>query len=376
MGVGSVSMGEGSAAGKAGSGRGKVGFAVIGCGRIAPRHFEAIKNLEDAQLVAVIDVIEERAIKAAGQNGCDWYSDFHEVLRRPDVNVVNICTPSGLHAQIGIEAAKAGKHVVVEKPMALSLTDADRLIAACQDAGVKLFVVHQNRFNTAIRKLRAAVEAGKFGKFTHANATIRWHRDQAYYDSAAWRGTWAMDGGVLMNQSIHNIDLLQWMMGPVESVFAYTATRLRRIQAEDVATAVLRFRNGALGVIEASSTIYPKNLEETLSIFGETGTVVVGGVAVNRIQTWRFADLAESEEAVLTAQETDPPSVYGFGHLAYMKNVLDSIITGHSPAVDGPEGRKALEIILGIYASVRSGQRVTFPLHETWRSLEELMQNE
>lgn len=374
-------MQEGSTGGRTVTGNGKrkggkLGFAVIGCGRIAPKHFEAIKNLEGAELVAVVDILEERAIKAAEQNKCDWYLDYHEVLRRSDVDVINICTPSGLHAQLGIEAAKAGKHVVVEKPMALSLADADRLIAACREAGVKLFVVHQNRFNTAIRKLRAAVEAGKFGKFTHANATIRWHRDQAYYDSAAWRGTWAMDGGVLMNQSIHNIDLLQWMMGPVESVFAYTATRLRRIQAEDVATAVLRFRNGALGIIEASSTIFPRNLEETLSIFGETGTVVVGGVAVNRIQAWRLADPMEDEETVLAAQEADPPSVYGFGHLAYMKNVVDSITRGQSPAVDGQEGRKALEIILAIYASVRMGRPVMLPLQETWNSLEDLMRNE
>lgn len=353
----------------------KLRFGIIGCGRIAPSHGEALtKMLTDcAELVAVCDVIPEQARSFAERFGVkDVYADYRELLGRPDINIVNICTPSGLHAQLGIEAARAGKHVVVEKPMALSLHDADALIDACDKAGVTLGVVHQNRFNASIRQVRAALEAGRFGALTHGNATVRWCRDQKYYDAAKWRGTWAQDGGVLMNQSIHNIDLLQWMMGQPTEVYAYTATRLRNIEAEDVAAAILRFKNGAFGLIEAASTIYPRNLEETLNIFGSTGSVIVGGIAVNRIEAWRFGD-DEEEKRIIDAQQADPPTVYGFGHSELLRNVIQSIQSKKKPLVDGHEGRKALEIILGIYHSVRFGQPMAFPLKERAGSLVELM---
>jgi UDP-N-acetyl-2-amino-2-deoxyglucuronate dehydrogenase len=256
----------------------KINFGIIGCGRIAYKHAEAIKKNEKANLLCVCDVIKERAVDYKDKYGAECcYTEYHELLENPDLDVVSICTPSGMHAEMGIAAAKAGKHVIVEKPMAMSLQDADDLIQACEDNGVKLAVCFQNRFNPPVQKLRRALEEGRFGKLTHASAVVRWFRPQDYYDQAPWRGTRANDGGCLMNQSIHNIDLLQWMMGPVESVFGYTANNLRKIECEDVGVAVLKFKSGALGVIEASTTVYPENLEETLNIFGEKGTVVLGG---------------------------------------------------------------------------------------------------
>jgi predicted dehydrogenase len=341
-----------------------LGFAVIGCGRIAPNHGQAIVALEDARLVAAADIIKERAEAYCERFGGEPYRSYKEMLQRPDIDVVCICTPSGMHAEIGVAAARAGKHVLVEKPMALSLKDADSLTFACRENGVKLGVVHQNRFNPAIGRLRQALEAGRFGQLNMGTAVLRWHRDQNYYAQAPWRGTWAQDGGCLMNQTIHGIDLLQWMMGPVDSVYAQTATRMRSIEAEDNAAAVLQFRNGALGMIESSVTIYPKNLEETLNIFGATGTAVIGGVAVNRVETWRFADGADCEESVLAEQKADPASVYGSGHKPLIADFIEAIRTGRDPIVPGAEGRKALEIILAIYKSTRTGQPITFPLVE------------
>ena len=271
--------------------------------------------------------------------------------------MVSICTPSGMHAEMGIAAAKAGKHVIVEKPMAMSLQDADDLIQACEDNGVKLAVCFQNRFNPPVQRLRRALEEGRFGKLTHASAVVRWFRPQDYYDQAPWRGTRANDGGCLMNQSIHNIDLLQWMMGPVESVFGYTANNLRKIECEDVGVAVLKFKSGALGVIEASTTVYPENLEETLNIFGEKGTVVLGGIAVNKIETWKFADSKE-ENGSLGEHQQEVPNVYGFGHNALIEDFIKAVHSSKEPYVDGREGKKALEVVLGVYNSVRSGEVV------------------
>lgn len=354
----------------------KLRVGIVGCGRIAPSHGEALTKMlsDQADLVAVCDIIPERAATFADRFGVQsFYTDYQEMLQRPDIDIIIICTPSGGHAEQGIMAAKAGKHVVVEKPMALSLRDADQLIKACDDAGVTLGVVHQNRFNKAIKLVRSAIDQGRFGALTHLNAAIRWYRDQAYYDAAPWRGTWAQDGGVLMNQSIHNIDLLQWMAGapPIE-IYAYTATRMHKIEAEDVAVAIVKFSNGAFGIIEAASTTYPRNLEETLNIFGATGSVIVGGVAVNRIEAWRFGDDAE-EQSILANQQADPPTVYGFGHSELLRDVIEAIRNRRKPCVDGIEGRKALELILGIYHAVRFNRPVTFPLQEQAASLADLM---
>lgn len=343
----------------------KLRFAIIGCGRIAPKHAESIVALkEDAELVAVCDIVPEKAQAFAEKYKAKPYLSYEEMLAKEEIDVVTIATESDLHAPIGIYAAKAGKHVLVEKPMAMTLKSADELINTCRQAGVKLGVIHQNRFNKAVKLMRKALEEGRFGKLTHGQATIRWNRNDAYYAQAPWRGTRLRDGGVLMNQSIHNIDLLQWTFGPVESVFGYTTTALRKIEMEDVGVAVLKFKNGALGVIEAASTIYPKNIEETLNVFGETGSVMIGGIAVNRIETWEFPDSEEEKAQIFASQESDPPNVYGFGHREIIKDMIEAIREDRDPAVPGEEGRKALEIILAIYKCQETKEPVVLPLVE------------
>lgn len=339
-----------------------IGFGLVGCGRIAKNHLESIKAIPQASLVAICDNNPAALNHGIDKYGGLGYQSYQDMLANPYIDVVNICTPSGLHASMAIAAMEAGKHVLVEKPMAMSLAEADAMIATAEAKGVILGVVHQNRFNKVIVQTRKALEEGKFGILTHGSAVVRWHRDDAYYQQAPWRGTWAQDGGCLMNQSIHNIDLLQWMFGPVQSVFAHTATNCRKIQGEDVAVAVLKFKSGALATIEASVTIYPKNLEETLNIFGTTGTAVVGGIAVNKIETWRFPE--EDEAAVLAEQLQEPPNVYGYGHADIIVDFIDAIMCGREPAVSGKEGRKALEIILAIYHSVKYKKEIIVPLQE------------
>lgn len=342
----------------------KMRFAVIGCGRIAPKHAESIVALEEAELVAVCDIIPEKAQAFADKYGAKPYTSYEEMLEKEDLDVVTIATESDLHAPIGIAAAKAGKHVMVEKPMAMTLESADELIRTCHESGVKLAVIHQNRFNKSVKLMRQALEEGRFGNLTHGQATVRWNRDDNYYAQAPWRGTKLQDGGVLMNQSIHNIDLLQWTFGPVESVFGYTRTAMRKIEMEDVGTAVIKFKNGALGIIEAASTIYPKNIEETLNVFGETGSVIIGGIAVNRIETWEFPNSEEEKQQIFASQESDPPNVYGFGHREIIKDMIDAIREDRTPAIPGEEGRKALEIILAIYKCQETKEPVIFPLVE------------
>lgn len=340
----------------------KLGFGVIGCGRIAPKHTESIKALAEAELLAVCDIVPARAADFAQKYNAEPYRDYRELLQRKDIDVVTIATPSGIHAEIAMAAARAGKHVMVEKPMAMTLHQADLLIKTCRECGVKLGVIHQNRFNKSIKLLRAALEAGRFGKLTHGQAAVRWNRNQDYYAQAPWRGTKLQDGGVLMNQSIHNIDLLQWMLGPVESVYGYTTTALHDIEMEDVAGAVLKFRNGAIGLIEAASTIYPKNIEETLNIFGETGSAIIGGIAVNRVEVWEFPESDEEKQKILAEQESDPPTIYGFGHREIIEDMIQAIKSDRPPAVPGEEGRKALEIILAIYRCQETGMPVKLPL--------------
>ena len=340
-------------------------FAIIGCGRIAPHHIGALEQIPEARLAMVADILPERAKAFGDLYGVPWTADYRDVLKSDSVDVVNICTPSGLHAQMGIAAAKAGKHIVVEKPMALTLEDADALISTAEEEGVTLAVVFQNRFNPTVQELRRALEQGRFGKLTHGNAAIRWTRGQDYYDSGSWRGTWALDGGAFMNQSIHNIDLLQWMLGPVQKLGAFTATALRNMEAEDVGAAVLHFANGSIGIIEAATTIYPDNLEETLGIFGESGTAVIGGVAINQMRYWRFADGLDNEDEVLRAHTSPEPStVYGLGHRPLLQNVINAILGREELLVDGREGRKALEIILAVYLSAEKGEMVELPLKE------------
>jgi UDP-N-acetyl-2-amino-2-deoxyglucuronate dehydrogenase len=348
-------------------------FGLIGCGRIAPNHAKNILELENATMKAVCDIVPEKAEHYSQTYGGEVYTDYRQLLEHPEIDIAVIATPSGLHAQMGIAAAQAGKHVIVEKPMALSLHDADCLIAACRENGVYLGVCHQNRYNKVVQLLRTALEEGRFGKLAHGVASIRWHRNQAYFEQDSWHGTWEHDGGVLMNQSIHNIDLLLWMMGTATDVYAKVATRIREIEVEDLGLGVITFSSGALGLIEASSTVYPKNLEETLNIFGEKGTVVLGGNSINRIETWRFADGRDDEAEVIQTIGENPPNIYGFGHRTFYERFMTAIENGTSFDIPGPEGRKALELILAIYHSHLNGRVVEIPLQEQAFPLQQLM---
>lgn len=335
--------------------------AIVGCGRISRNHFEALGKVDGLTLTGVCDIVPERARAAAEQEGVPAFSSFEEMLQRVECHVVSICTPSGLHAAQGALAARAAKHVITEKPMAISLGQADELVKACDDAGVFLFVVKQNRLNPPIQLLRRAVDKGRFGRIFIANTTVRWQRPQDYYDAAPWRGTWEFDGGAIMNQASHYVDLIQWLVGPVESVMAKTATQARRIEAEDSGVAILKFRSGALGVIEVNVLTYPRNLEGSITILGEKGSVKIGGTAVNRVEHWQFADYDDDDKLVDSAN-TNPPTVYGFGHEGYYRNVL-SVLRGEAqPQTDGRAGRKSLELILGIYESAKIGREVPIPL--------------
>jgi len=335
----------------------KLNFALIGCGRIAPRHAQALAEIPDAKLVAVCDVVESRARQFAQKYGGEPYTDNRHILDRPDIDVVNVCVPSGLHVQIAQDVARAGKHVLVEKPIALNLADADALIHTCESAGVTLGVVLQNRFNPPMRDLRHLVDSGKLGRLVLGNATVRWFRPQEYYEDG-WHGTWAMDGGALMNQSIHHIDALQWLMGEVESVFAYADTLMHRMEAEDIGVAVVRFKNGALGTIEGSTVTYPENLEGSVALFGECGSVKVGGTALNRKVFWKVAGEIEHEREILAREAVDPPSVYGYSHRAQIEEMIAAIRERRAPATDGWAARKSLALVCAIYESARTRQEV------------------
>jgi UDP-N-acetyl-2-amino-2-deoxyglucuronate dehydrogenase len=335
--------------------------ALVGCGRISRNHLEAIERVDGLTLTAVCDSDASRAQAVGAERGVPWFDSYEAMLRHAESDVVAICTPSGLHPQHGILAARAGKHVVSEKPMAISLTAADELVHECDAAGVQLFVVKQNRLNTPIQLLKRAIDKGRFGRLYMANCTVHWTRPQDYYDQAPWRGTWEFDGGAFMNQASHYVDLMQWLMGPVESVMAKTATLGRRIEAEDSGVAALRFRSGALGSILVTMLTYPRNLEGSITILGEKGTVKVGGTAVNRVEHWLFADY-DDDDKLVDGASTAPPNVYGFGHEGYYRNVLAVLRGEAQPDTDGRAGRKSLELILGIYESARTGCDVPLPL--------------
>lgn len=335
-------------------------FALLGCGRIAKRHSELLGHgqIDNAKLVTVCDIVEEKAKKIGEQFGVPHFTDMNEMLANTDIDVVTVLTESGYHAEHVIEIAKHKKHIVVEKPMALTLDDADAMIKTCDEAGVKLFVVKQNRFNVPVVKAREALESGRFGKLVLGTVRVRWCRPQAYYDQDPWRGTWALDGGVLTNQASHHVDLLEWMMGEVESVHAMSTTALANIEAEDTAIVNLRFRNGALGIIEATTAVRPKDLEGSLSVLGEKGTVEIGGFAVNQMKVWNFTEEQEGDADVMEKYSVNPPNVYGFGHQAYYDHVVDSILNNTKHLVDGLQGRKSLELINAIYESIETKKEV------------------
>ena len=336
-------------------------IALVGCGRISRNHVDAVSKIDGLEIVAACDENEERA-RAVGESlGAPWFTDYEAMLKQVECEVVTIATPSAFHPLQGVAAARAGKHVVTEKPMAISLKGADDLVRACDTAKVHLFVVKQNRLNAPVQMLKRAVEKGRFGRLYLGNCTVRWARPQEYYDQAPWRGTWEFDGGAFMNQASHYVDLIQWVLGPVESVIAKTATLARRIETEDTGVAVLRFRSGALGVIEVTMLAYPRNMEGSITVLGERGSVKIGGTAVNRVEHWEFADADPDDETARTL-DSNPPNVYGYGHEGYYRNVL-AVLRGEATAeTDGRAGRKSLELILGIYESARTGCEVPLPL--------------
>lgn len=342
-------------------------YAIIGCGRISPNHIAAAQQ-SGLNIVAICDVVETRMNEAVQAfsltEHTEKYTDYRKMLQEKQPDLVAICTESGTHATIAIDCIQAGCHLIIEKPIALSLEDADRIIELARQHNVKVSACHQNRFNKSVQKIREAVESERFGRLLHATAHIRWSRGESYYLQAPWRGTWAQDGGALMNQCIHNIDLLRWMMGgDIIEVMAMTDNLQHDyIEAEDFGAALIRFRNGSYGIVEGTTNVYPTNLEETLYIFGNQGTVKAGGKSVNIIEEWRFADETEDPVEVKAKFSEDPPSVYGFGHTPLYEDVVNAIQQDREPYVTAQDGRDALELVLAIYKAAAQGSKVEFPL--------------
>lgn len=340
----------------------KVRLGLIGCGRIAKNHLDAISQIPEADFVAVADIIPEKAQKIAEEYQIPGvYTDYHEMLANEKLDMVSICTPSGMHPNIGIDVANAGMNVLTEKPMAINIEAADTLIKACDDNQVKLFVVKQNRLNSTMQLLKSAVDKNRFGRIYMAQANVFWQRPQAYYDAEKWRGTWEFDGGAYMNQASHYVDAIYWLLGNVESVSALTATMARKIEAEDTGCAILHFRNGIIASINVTMLTYPKNFEGSITIIGEKGIVKVGGVAVNKIEKWEFEDYDDDDRIALDTNYI-PPNVYGFGHNPYYRNVIDVLLGKAVPSTDGRDGRKSVEIIQAIYRSAKTGKKVSLPL--------------
>jgi UDP-N-acetyl-2-amino-2-deoxyglucuronate dehydrogenase len=334
-------------------------FAIVGCGRISGFHLEALAaNKDEAEVAAVCDVVPERAEAAARKaGGVPWFTNLDDMLRAGGFDVVSVCTPSGLHPEHGMAAAEAGFHVLTEKPVGIDLPRVDRLIETCDRKGVRLFTVLQNRLNPTIELLRQALDKGRFGKPCFVEVNVFWTRPQDYYDQAPWRGTWALDGGAFMNQASHYVDLAQWLGGDVDEVVALTGTLGRDIEAEDTGAAVVRFKSGAIGTLNVTMLVYPKNLEGSITMMGLRGTARVGGIALNRIEQWDFDQYQDEDREVREAGYT-PPTVYGHGHAGYYKNVIDVLRGRAEPSSDGREGRRSLALILAIYESAREGRPV------------------
>jgi UDP-N-acetyl-2-amino-2-deoxyglucuronate dehydrogenase len=340
----------------------KIRIALVGCGRISANHFGAAEmHAESIELVGVCDVNLTSLAKAVTQTGAKGYPSLPNMLEETTADMVILCTPSGLHPEHTFLVAKSGRHVMTEKPMATRWRDGVNMVKVCDDAKVRLFVVKQNRNNHTLQLLKKAMEQGRFGRIYSVAINVFWTRPQAYYDSAKWRGTWEFDGGALMNQASHYIDLLGWLMGPVESVMSYTATLSRDIEVEDSGVVALRWRSGALGTVNVSVLTYPKNMEGSITILGEKGTVRVGGVAVNEIQTWEFSE-PQAEDSEIANANYQTTSVYGFGHPLYYENVIKTLRGEAEPETDGREGLKTLELLIAMYRSSRDGKLVTLPL--------------
>ncbi|MDE6991897.1 MAG: Gfo/Idh/MocA family oxidoreductase [Lachnospiraceae bacterium] len=344
-------------------------YALIGCGRISPNHIVAAKNNE-LEIVAICDTdptcMEDKALKFRLGAGTRRYRDYKELVQEEKPDLVAICTESGKHAEIALFCIENGCNCIIEKPIALSIADADAIIAAAARYQVKVCACHQNRFNKSIQKIREAVEMERFGKLLYGTAHIRWARDYEYYSRAKWRGTWQQDGGALMNQCIHNIDLLRWMMGDEIDCVVGMTDRLKHdyIQAEDLGIALIHFKNGAYGIIEGTTNVYPRNLEETLYLFGEKGTIKAGGTSVNVIEEWNFSDMLDDPEQVKRQFHENPPNVYGYGHTPLYADVMEAIQEDRAPYVDAEAGKRALELVLAIYKSAAEGSIVQLPLDQ------------
>jgi UDP-N-acetyl-2-amino-2-deoxyglucuronate dehydrogenase len=340
----------------------KIRIAVVGCGRIAAKHFEAITHHRDrVELVAVCDTDRGARDEASGATGARGFADLAEVLESSGADLIALCTPSGLHPSQTLACAAAGRHVVTEKPMATHWRDGKRMVQACDEAGVRLFVVKQNRHNPTLQLLRSSLRKGRFGRIFLVQVNVFWTRPQSYYDSAPWRGTWEFDGGALMNQASHYVDLLDWLIGPVQSVQASTGTLARNIEVEDTAIMNLQWRSGALGSMNVTMLTYPKNLEGSITILGEKGSVRLGGVAVNRFEHWEFAD-ADPDDGLVDEANYQTASVYGRGHIPYYDNLIRTLRGEADAETDGREGLRSLELLIAAYLSARDGTKVSLPL--------------
>ena len=336
-------------------------FALVGCGNISKKHMQVIQNhVPNGAVVAVCDKIKERAESYGRTYNIPAFTDVHEMMETvgDHVDIVNILTPSGIHYQNVIDLVQYRKPLVVEKPIALRLEEADQILRECDRHGIKIFVVHQNRYNRPIVQAMKAMRNGRFGKLVMGTVRVRWKRDQAYYDAENWRGTWAYDGGVFTNQASHHIDMLTWFMGDVESVNAVGVTRLARIECEDTGAAILRFRNGAIGIIEATTAARPKDLEGSISILGEKGSAEIGGFFMNELKTWVFEDHQPIDDVVFREHGKNPPDVWGYNLAEYLKDVVAAIENNRGGLVDGLEGRKSLELISAIYESIETGREI------------------
>lgn len=345
----------------------KMNYAIIGCGRISPNHIAAaLKN--DLNIVSVCDIDEvkmDNTIETFKLENVNKYTDYTEMINNEDIDIIAICTESGKHGKIALDCIDKRINLIIEKPIALDLNEADEIIKRSEKMKVKVCACHQNRFNKSVLKIRQALEDERFGKLLHGSAHIRWNRGESYYTQAPWRGTWEQDGGALMNQCIHNIDLLRWMMGgDIKEVYAITDNLNHDfIEAEDLGLAVIKFANGSYGLIEGTTNIYPKNLEETLYIFGEKGTVKAGGQSVNIIEEWIFSDNLDVAAEVKEKYRENPPTVYGFGHNPLYADVISAIAEDREPLVTAQDGRDALELVLAIYQSSKTGMPIKFPVN-------------
>lgn len=340
----------------------KINIAVVGCGRVSQKHFEAIQaHSADLNLAAVCDDNPDVLEKTVSTYNVPGFQDLETMLTNADIDLVSLCTPSGLHSSMTIMCAQTGKHVMTEKPMATRWADALNMVAACDAANRRLFVVKQNRRNKTLQMLKRALMEKRFGRIFMVHINVFWHRPQQYYDSAHWRGTWEMDGGAFMNQASHYVDLLEWLFGPIADVQAMTATLAREIEVEDSGVLNVRWRNGALGSMAVTMLTYPQNLEGSITVLGEKGTVRIGGIAVNEIRHWQFADQRDYD-ADLEQTSYETTSVYGFGHPLYYQNVIETLRGKARPETDGREGLKSMEVLIAAYISARDGRTVSLPL--------------